>query len=505
MITAIRNVKLRVTEQELLNAIQNAEIAGFVLKGLSVTQDGMGNELIVEEGELPVELAKIKILQASADNKAEARQEVKILHDELPIDGGVVAWGLIDMDMGRHWVAAYRTKGMAIEPPLAENSDNASLKQRVVARAVSEWEWWKQLGKKEDSDEGSERVRIYWLEGAKVSGISGKDTDKPWSAAFISYLMEKEGAGQAFKESRSHQVYIYEAIKARRNSDKNYGYWAYELNERKPEAGDLICAWRETKDHKTPVTLVHAATGAWYPSHCDIVVEVAANKIITIGGNVSNMVGKKEFQLNNGGFLTAANFDKGFAILGCQFSKENPKSMPSDSGSAPVASGKAADFLACSDGWEITGYYTPVETDYSSETEEIVITAFGNESFAKTFLKAVKMEGWGKTRFGWYLGYYSGAYHKAGFAKDARGNPLRIGSVAVDRNEIPLGRQLTIPGLPGNWGEMVYIACDVGGMINSKHIDVYCGEGKGALNVTKKVTINKKSANYPNLARVCFA
>ena len=65
----------------------------------------------------------------------------------------------------------------------------------------------------------------------------------------------------------------------------------------------------------------------------------------------------------------------------------------------------------CSDGWRITGYFTPIETDYdSSEVREVEIKNVGAMKFNAAFLKTVFDEdagfgeGWGKTRFGWYLG-----------------------------------------------------------------------------------------------------
>src|SRR6478672_2285540 len=57
----------------------------------------------------------------------------------------------------------------------------------------------------------------------------------------------------------------------------------------------------------------------------------------------------------------------------------------------------------CSDGWRITGYFTPVESDYTTaETREIEISGVGKFSFNTDFLKVVFNEeegfgeGWGK-------------------------------------------------------------------------------------------------------------
>src|SRR5262245_9464877 len=101
------------------------------------------------------------------------------------------------------------------------------------------------------------------------------------------------------------------------------------------------------------------------------------------------------------------------------------------------------DFEA-SDGWRITGYFTPVETDYDSgKMREIEIKGIGTEKFNVDFLNTVFDEdegwgeGWGKTRFGWYLGNYNGQWHKSDAPLDANNLPLLVNSVAVDNSLIP--------------------------------------------------------------------
>ncbi|MGI8554897.1 MAG: 3D domain-containing protein [Pyrinomonadaceae bacterium] len=164
------------------------------------------------------------------------------------------------------------------------------------------------------------------------------------------------------------------------------------------------------------------------------------------------------------------------------------------------------DFEA-SDGWRITGYFTPVETDYDSgETREVKIKNFGREKFDKAFLDTVfdetkgYGEGWGKTRFGWYLGNYDGAWHKADAPLDANNAPLQKNSVAVDNDLIPNDSEVRIPSLPDGFGEMTFIANDVGVTVHGKHIDVYCGEGKAAMREMYRITREDRD----DLTRVYF-
>ncbi len=143
----------------------------------------------------------------------------------------------------------------------------------------------------------------------------------------------------------------------------------------------------------------------------------------------------------------------------------------------------------CSSRWIITGYYTPIENDYNGKAKKTIrVAKTGRFTFLKSFLKAVKMEGWGKTKAGWYLGYYARKWHKSKTPLNALGYPLEIGMIATDKKLIPRGEKLTIPKLPGPFKNIVYVSSDSGQKIRGKHIDVYMGEGKQAEKATYKIT-----------------
>ena len=174
----------------------------------------------------------------------------------------------------------------------------------------------------------------------------------------------------------------------------------------------------------------------------------------------------------------------------------------------PVNSADQSEFAGeeCSDGWRITGYFTPLETDYdSTEMREIQIKNFGAVKFNAEFLKTIfdedqgSGEGWGKTRFGWYLGNYNGAWHKSGDPLDANNSPLKTNSVAVDNSVIPTDSLVRIPDLPGVFGQENFVADDVGVTVHGKHIDVYTGEGKNAERAMYRVTFEDDK-----LLKVCF-
>jgi 3D (Asp-Asp-Asp) domain-containing protein len=166
--------------------------------------------------------------------------------------------------------------------------------------------------------------------------------------------------------------------------------------------------------------------------------------------------------------------------------------------------------LNCSDGWRITGYYTPVETDFTSKkTHEIDIRGFGKESFNAEFLDTVFSdkegfgEGWGKTRFGWYVGEYNGKWHIADAPLDADDHPLESDSVAVDNSVIPPGSTVTIPDLPRGLGDLQFKSTDVGVTVHGKHVDVYTGEGREARRKMGRFTY-EDDEDGKGLTRVCF-
>ena len=162
----------------------------------------------------------------------------------------------------------------------------------------------------------------------------------------------------------------------------------------------------------------------------------------------------------------------------------------------------------CSDGWRITGYFTPVEGDYTStEMTEINVGRAGKMSFNADFVRVVfddnkgYGEGWGKTRFGWYLGNYDGRWHRSDVPLGVDNQPLKPNSVAVDPALIPADSTVTIPGLPGEYGKMQFVGNDEGVTVHGKHIDIYTGEGRDARRKMNWVTFEDDD----ELQRVCFS
>jgi len=144
-------------------------------------------------------------------------------------------------------------------------------------------------------------------------------------------------------------------------------------------------------------------------------------------------------------------------------------------------------FSNCSSDWYITGYFTPVESDYSGDFIRITFDDY-IKHFRSDFLADVKIEGWGKTRLGDYVAWYDNSFHLSDAALDSHGDKLLVQSVAVDPILIEQKTKLSIPTLPSPWNELLFTASDIGPSIKGKHIDVYTGEGIQAELETFRIT-----------------
>ena len=151
----------------------------------------------------------------------------------------------------------------------------------------------------------------------------------------------------------------------------------------------------------------------------------------------------------------------------------------------------------CSDGWYITGYFLPIEIDYSSGMIPILIDGKVH-SFKNDFVNEVKIQGWGKTISGEYLGSYDGKFYFNSIPLDSLGNNLVVGSIAVDPQIIKPGTKITIPTLLQPWNQTIFDSNDVGPAIIGKHIDVYTGEGLDARKEAFRITGYNNSVCFVN-------
>jgi hypothetical protein len=201
-----------------------------------------------------------------------------------------------------------------LEVSASTGVDWRAVKNKVVALAKQEYERWDRGHRHETNPKYFETLKKYYVESGVVSakqaeGIvkriqcvkrlpSGKWTrchkvTPPWSAAFISWIMKAAGVGKYFACSVGHYVYVSAAKKNRLGKKTGNPFWAYQISEVKPEAGDLLCNARCSSDQpeRCGATFNNVDNGTSWSLHCDIVVDVRSDHIVVIGGNTGDQYG----------------------------------------------------------------------------------------------------------------------------------------------------------------------------------------------------------------------
>lgn len=183
----------------------------------------------------------------------------------------------------------------------------------LVEKCHEEYERFDEGKRKETMDPQYKYVGEYWrsigndkLDGkTAIKDKKGKLFRPAWSAAFISFVMRRAGAKTRFLYGQAHHRYIMKGM-ADREANIDALYWTYRSEERPPEVGDLICAGREyAEDWDYDVAKFKYASDSYFPSHCDVVVEVnpATRLVSAIGGNVSNSVSLSRYEIDKRGVL----------------------------------------------------------------------------------------------------------------------------------------------------------------------------------------------------------
>lgn len=190
--------------------------------------------------------------------------------------------------------------------PTEAPADLSALRANIVRIALEEWERWGRGAIREDDARMRPVLEDYWRTGTGAPRSEASWwASVPWSAAFISWVMRKAGAGSAFVYSAGHSYYTY-AAKQNRLANNSNPFKAYRITEAAPRPGDVVCTSR-------------AGSGATYDTirpgmstHCDIVVSVEPGTIQTIGGNVSNSVRVTPVSIDSNGMIRKPGY---FAVI----------------------------------------------------------------------------------------------------------------------------------------------------------------------------------------------
>jgi hypothetical protein len=172
-----------------------------------------------------------------------------------------------------------------LEDPLAASRATESRLRDLIARA---------------DDDSNDALR--------QAAVRAALNDSPWSAAFISYLMDKAGLSpQQFRFASAHWQYVQRALQ----QPDGYAYRACDPRTTTPAVGDLLCYSRGApllKDFAAWRT-VALQPGFAAPAHCEVVVEADtdAKKIETVGGNVVQSVARRRLRLNQANVLSLSH------------------------------------------------------------------------------------------------------------------------------------------------------------------------------------------------------
>jgi hypothetical protein len=187
-----------------------------------------------------------------------------------------------------------------------------SLRSRVVDQAIAEWTFFGsplvrdgmliRQGRDEGENGQWQRIRTYWQQGVLNESIRSRDdvtrSDNPWSAAFLSYIMKKAGAGDRFPYSANHATYIRQAIHHKRRPSPDAPFVGHRVSDYAPRPGDLICTTRDWARDK--VTYDSIKDYEFFPSSCDLVIGSSDGEIDLIGGDRMGAVIRQKIKSSNG-------------------------------------------------------------------------------------------------------------------------------------------------------------------------------------------------------------
>jgi hypothetical protein len=214
-------------------------------------------------------------------------------------DAGEFEWELDAYHVPSRSRSARADEAGLAAPP----ADIKALRQKIVQIALQEAARWKNGGIQETDSSMRSILQDYWKTGPRLSFTSAQlgsrafQESHPWSAAFVSWVMRKAGAGSAFKYAASHSSYI-SAAKANRIADNTNPFKAYRLSEVAPRVGDVVC--RSRSGSKATYDTIRPGM----KTHCDIVVAVKPGELTVVGGNVANSVKNRIIRTDSLGRVT---------------------------------------------------------------------------------------------------------------------------------------------------------------------------------------------------------
>jgi hypothetical protein len=256
--------------------------------------------------------ADVEGLNLRATAKLAADNRIAVLHLGQPVellDDKPAGWrkvrAVLDGQARTGFVKAVidpqPATGFVPRPSLREPVSPA--REALVAQAIAQWLRFAKGQGKENVDPFFKFVGEMW----KAIGLKldGRDTDTPWSAAAISFMVRGAAAQfpayAKFKFAAAHSKYLHDAVVKRQQNDTSAPFWGFQLFEAMPQIGDIVGKWREV-----PRSFQDVVGSDAFKSHTDIVVATGPDFVIGLGGNVGDSVGLTRYAKEASGHLSAS-------------------------------------------------------------------------------------------------------------------------------------------------------------------------------------------------------
>lgn len=128
-------------------------------------------------------------------------------------------------------------------------------------------------------------------------GCRGFVVDSAWSAAFVSWVMQRAGL-PGFRHSASH----FDFVRAARTAPASSPYAYMEPLGTPPAVGDMLCYVRgnRVQGHRGLTAIIDGGASG-LAMHCDIVAAAGSGKAYLIGGNLNQAVSMRVMNLNANG------------------------------------------------------------------------------------------------------------------------------------------------------------------------------------------------------------
>ena len=159
-----------------------------------------------------------------------------------------------------------------VERTAITGSSSVGASSRIVESALKEYDRWGKCTVKECSSRGEDILELYW-NGVGWSSFDCKDD--PWSAAFISYVME-EAEVRDFPSSAGHARYFSKIRDTTTSCSTNKISKIDSIVK-----GNLLCLSRTGSK-------INYEDFSDQIGHCDVVLESANGNLVLVGGNVGD-------------------------------------------------------------------------------------------------------------------------------------------------------------------------------------------------------------------------